>query len=457
MFESLSNRLQDVFKSLRGEARLTEESVDAALREIRLALLEADVNFRVVKAFIERVRVKAVGEEVLRSLTPAQHVVRIVRDEMLALFGDAQGGLSQTTRSPRVVLMLGLQGSGKTTTSAKLARWLTSQGRHPMLVSTDVRRPAAIEQLAVLGKQVDVRVYEPTDKADELDAVRRAAGALAAARNLGFDTLIVDTAGRLHIDDELMAELDSIKRATEPADLLFVADAMTGQDAIRSAGEFNHRIGVTGVVLTKLDGDARGGAALSVVGVVGVPIAFAGIGERLQDLEPFHADRLVSRLLGMGDVLSLIERAEQAIDDESRARLEQKTRLDDFTLEDFRDQLRTIKKMGPLEQVLGMIPGFGGLKQLNQQREQVDEKQLARIEAIINSMTPSERNNHALINGSRRKRIARGSGTSVEEINRLLKQFINMRKMLKMVGGMSGGGGRKQRQRLMQMMKSGRI
>jgi signal recognition particle subunit SRP54 len=457
MFESLSNRLQDVFKSLRGEARLTEESVDAALREIRLALLEADVNFRVVKAFIERVRVKAVGEEVLRSLTPAQHVVRIVRDEMLALFGDAQGGLSQTTRSPRVVLMLGLQGSGKTTTSAKLARWLTSQGRHPMLVSTDVRRPAAIEQLAVLGKQVDVRVYEPTDKADELDAVRRASGALAASKNLGFDTLIVDTAGRLHIDDELMAELDAIKRATEPADLLFVADAMTGQDAIRSAGEFNHRIGVTGVVLTKLDGDARGGAALSVVGVVGVPIAFAGIGERLQDLEPFHADRLVSRLLGMGDVLSLIERAEQAIDDESRARLEQKTRLDDFTLEDFRDQLRTIKKMGPLEQVLGMIPGFGGLKQLNQQREQVDEKQLARIEAIINSMTPSERNNHALINGSRRKRIARGSGTSVEEINRLLKQFINMRKMLKMVGGMSGGGGRKQRQRLMQMMKSGRM
>jgi signal recognition particle subunit SRP54 len=457
MFESLSNRLQDVFKSLRGEARLTEESVDAALREIRLALLEADVNFRVVKAFIERVRVKAVGEEVLRSLTPAQHVVRIVRDEMLALFGDAQGGLSQATRSPRVVLMLGLQGSGKTTTSAKLARWLTSQGRHPMLVSTDVRRPAAIEQLAVLGKQVDVRVYEPADKADELDAVRRASGALAAARNLGFDTLIVDTAGRLHIDDELMAELDAIKRATEPADLLFVADAMTGQDAIRSAGEFNHRIGVTGVVLTKLDGDARGGAALSVVGVVGVPIAFAGIGERLQDLEPFHADRLVSRLLGMGDVLSLIERAEQAIDDESRARLEQKTRLDDFTLEDFRDQLRTIKKMGPLEQVLGMIPGFGGLKQLNQQRDQVDEKQLARIEAIINSMTRSERNNHAVINGSRRKRIARGSGTSVEEINRLLKQFISMRKMLKMVGGMSGGGGRKQRQRLMQMMKSGKF
>jgi signal recognition particle subunit SRP54 len=453
MFESLSTRLQDVFKSLRGEARLTEITVDAALREIRLALLEADVNFRVVKAFIDRVRVKAVGDEVLRSLTPAQHVVRIVRDEMLALFGEAVGGLPPAPRTPRVVLMLGLQGSGKTTTSAKLARWLTSQGRHPMMVSTDVRRPAAIEQLSVLGKQVGVRVHEPPA---EMDPVARAVGALAATRNLGFDTLIVDTAGRLHIDDDLMTELDAIKGAVEPTDLLFVADAMTGQDAIRSAGEFNHRVGVSGVVLTKMDGDARGGASLSVVGVVGVPIAFVGIGERMQDLEPFHADRLVSRLLGMGDVLSLIERAEQAIDDDSRARLEQKTRLDDFTLEDFRDQLRTIKKMGPLEQVLGMIPGFGSVKQLTQQREQIDGKQLGRIEAIISSMTPGERRNHGLINGSRRKRIARGSGTSVEEINRLLKQFVQMRKMLKMMGGATGGG-RKGRQRLMDMMKGGRF
>ena len=448
MFESLSTRLQDVFKSLRGEARLTEASVDAALREIRLALLEADVNFRVVKAFIDRVRAKAVGEDVLRSLTPAQQVVRIVRDEMLALFGETQGGLPPSPRTPRVVLMLGLQGSGKTTSSAKLARWLTSQGRHPMLVSTDVRRPAAIEQLSVLGKQVGVRVHDPES---EMDPVARAQGALTAARNLGFDTLIVDTAGRLHIDDELMQELAAIKQAVEPTDLLFVADAMTGQDAIRSAGEFNHRVGVSGVVLTKLDGDARGGAALSVVGVVGVPIAFAGIGERIQDLEPFYPDRLVSRLLGMGDVLSLIERAEQAIDDESRARLEQKTRLDDFTLEDFRDQLRTIKKMGPLEQVLGMIPGLGAMKELKEQRGQVDETQLGRIEAIISSMTPSERRNHALINGSRRKRIARGSGTSVEEINRLLKQFVQMRKMLKTVGDL--GSGRKGRQRLMQMMR----
>ena len=452
MLESLSTRLQDVFKSLRGEARLTEASVDAALREIRLALLEADVNFRVVKAFIERVRAKAVGEEVLRSLTPAQQVVRIVRDEMLALFGETSGGLPPAARTPRVVLMLGLQGSGKTTTSAKLARLLAAQGRHPMLVSTDVRRPAALEQLSVLGLQVGARVHEPPDKHDEMDPVARASGALVAARNLGFDTLIVDTAGRLHIDDELMAELDAIKKAVEPTDLLFVADAMTGQDAIRSAGEFNHRVGVTGVVLTKLDGDARGGAALSVVGVVGVPIAFVGIGERIQDLEAFHADRLVSRLLGMGDVLSLIERAEQAIDADTREKLEQKARLDDFTLEDFRDQLRTIKKMGPLEQIMGMIPGFGAMKQLNQQREQVDDRQLARIEAIINSMTPGERRNHGVINGSRRKRIARGSGTSVEEINRLLKQFVEMRKMLKMMTG-AASGGRKGQRRLMQMMK----
>jgi signal recognition particle subunit SRP54 len=449
MLESLSTRLQDVFKSLRGEARLTESAVDAALREIRLALLEADVNFRVVKAFIERVRAKAVGDDVLRSLTPAQQVVRVVRDEMLALFGDAKGGLSPGAPTPRVVLMLGLQGSGKTTTSAKLARWLMAQGGHPMLVSTDVRRPAAIEQLSILAKQVGARVHDP---AGETNPVERATGALSAARNLGFDTLIVDTAGRLHIDDELMTELDAIKAAVNPADRLFVADAMTGQDAIRSAGEFNHRVGVTGVVLTKLDGDARGGAALSVVGVVGVPIAFVGVGERLQDLEAFHADRLVSRLLGMGDVLSLIERAEQAIDDDAREKLEQKTRLDDFTLDDFRDQLRTIKKMGPLEQVLGMIPGFGNLKQLNEQRAQIDDKQLVHVEAIIDSMTPGERRNHGLINGSRRKRIARGSGRSVEDVNRLLKQFVQMRKMLKTMGGMASGG-RKGRQRLMQMMR----
>jgi signal recognition particle subunit SRP54 len=435
MFETLGNRLQDVFKSLRGEARLTEATIEAALREIRMALLEADVNFKVVKAFVDRVRDRAMGQDVLRSLTPAQQVVRIVRDEMIALFGDAGGGLQPSAKSPRVILLLGLQGSGKTTTAGKLGTWLAKQGRHPLLVSTDVRRPAAIQQLNVLGQQASLRVF---DAHGQMDPVRRASDALAEARNLGFDVVIVDTAGRLHIDDDLMNELQAIKSAVEPSDLIYVADAMTGQDAIKSAGEFNRRVGVTGVMLSKLDGDARGGAALSVVAVVGVPIAFVGSGERLEDIEPFHADRLVSRLLGMGDVLSLIEKAEQAIDQEDAERLEEKIRLDEFTLEDFRDQLRTIRKMGPLESIIGMIPGMGGLKQLADNKP--DEKQLVRIEAIINSMTPGERADYRLINGSRRKRIARGSGTSVEEINRLLRQFQEMRKMLKNLGGMAGGG-----------------
>ena len=437
MFESLSNRLQDVFRNMRGEGRLTEQTVELALREIRMALLEADVNFKVVKAFIDRVRDRAVDQEVLRSLTPDQQVVRIVRDEMLALFGNTQGGLPASNDRPRVILLLGLQGSGKTTTSAKLGRWLAKQGRHPILVSTDVRRPAAIEQLSVVGKQAGVRVHDP---AGEMDPVARATGALVEAKNSGFDVVIVDTAGRLHIDDQLMDELQAIKAAVRPVDQLFVADAMTGQDAIKSAGEFNRRIGVTGVVLTKMDGDARGGAALSVVSVVGVPIAFVGSGERLQDLEPFHADRVVSRVLGMGDVLSLIEKAEEAVSIEDAEKLERKLRLDEFTLEDFRDQLRTIRKMGPLEQIIGMLPGMGALKELKQARQQVDDKQLLRVEAIINSMTPKERGNHQLINGSRRKRIARGSGTSVEEVNRLLKQFMQMKKMLKTMGGMAGLG-----------------
>ena len=437
MFESLSDRLQGVFRSLRGEARLTEQTVEAALREIRMALLEADVNFKVVKAFIDRVRDRAVDQEVLKSLTPAQQVVRIVRDEMLALFGDTQGGLPSSTARPRIILLLGLQGSGKTTTAGKLGRWLTKQGRHPLLVSTDVRRPAAIEQLNVVGKQAGVKVHDP---AGEKDPVRRASGAMAEARNSGFDVVIVDTAGRLHIDDELMDELQAIKGAVQPSDLLYVADAMTGQDAIKSAGEFNHRVGVSGVVLTKMDGDARGGAALSVVGVVGVPIAFVGSGERLQDLEPFHPDRVVSRVLGMGDVLSLIEKAEEAVSQEDAEKLERKIRTDDFTLDDFRDQLRTIKKMGPLEQILGMLPGMGNLKELAANRDKIDDKQLARVEAMINSMTPKERRNHQVINGSRRKRIAKGSGTSVEEVNRLLKQFVQMKKMLKQIGGMAGLG-----------------
>ena len=437
MLDSLGNRLQDVFRSLRGEARLTEQTVELALREIRMALLEADVNFKVVKAFIDRVRDRAVDQAVLKSLTPDQQVVRIVRDEMLALFGDAAGGLPPSTQRPRVILLLGLQGSGKTTTSGKLGRWLAKQGKHPLLVSTDVRRPAAIEQLNVVAKQAGVKSHDP---AGELDPVRRASGALAEAKNSGFDVVIVDTAGRLHIDDELMDELQAIKAAVAPTDLLYVADAMTGQDAIKSAGEFNRRVGVTGVVLSKMDGDARGGAALSVVGVVGVPIAFAGSGERLQDLEPFHPDRVVSRVLGMGDVLSLIEKAEEAVSVEDAEKLEQKIRKDEFTLEDFRDQLRTIKKMGPIEQILGMLPGMGQLKEMAANREAVDDKQLGRVEAIINSMTTKERRNHQLINGSRRKRIARGSGTSVEEVNRLLKQFVQMKKMLKQLGGMAGLG-----------------
>src|SRR5207253_5380211 len=340
------------------------------------------------------------------------------------------------------------------TASGKLAKWLTKQGKHPMLVSTDVKRPAAIQQLNVVAEQAGVRVHDP---AGVMDPVARAKSAVAEAATLGFDAVIVDTAGRLHIDDELMDELVAIKSATEPSDLLFGADAMTGQDAIKSAGEFNARVGVTGVVMTKLDGDARGGAALSVVSVVGVPIAFAGSGERLEDLEPFHPERVVSRVLGMGDVLSLIEKAEAAITQEDADKLEEKIRSNEFTLEDFRDQLKTIKKMGPLESIMGMLPGMGNLKALAENKP--DEKQMSRVEAIINSMTPDERRKQHIIDGSRRKRIAKGSGTSVEEVNRLLKQFVQMQKMLKQLGGMaglSGGGGpgkNAARRRAMQMLR----
>src|SRR5216117_3955494 len=365
MFDSLSTRLQDVFKSLRGETRLTPESIEAALREIRLALLEADVNFKVVKAFIDRVRDRAMDSvedgTVLRGLVPSQQVVRIVRDEMIALFGNTEGGLQPSAKRPRVVLLLGLQGAGKTTTAGKLGKWLMKQGRHPLLVSTDVKRPAAIEQLNVVGRKASLRVFDPPGV---VDPVARAKGALAEAGNLGFDTIIIDSAGRLHIDDELMDELVAIRDVTDASDKLFVADAMTGQDAIKSAGEFNRRVGVTGVVLTKMDGDARGGAALSVVSVVGVPIAFAGSGETLEALEPFHPERVVSRVLGMGDVLSLIERAEAAIDVEDAEKLEEKLRANEFTLEDFRDQLKAIRRMGPLEHIIGMLPGMGQLKAL---------------------------------------------------------------------------------------------
>jgi len=459
MFDALSTRLQDVFQSLKSETRLTEETVEAALREIRTALLEADVNFKVVSAFIDRVRDRAMDQAVLRSLSPAQQVVKIVRDELLALFAGTEGGLTKDAPKPRVVLLLGLQGAGKTTTSAKLGRWLKRQGQNPVMVSTDVRRPAAIQQLEIVGEQAGVKVYAP----DTMDPVARAKGALAEARAKGHDTVIVDTAGRLHIDDDLMVELQAIKDAVQPSDLLYVADSMTGQDAIKSAGEFNRRVGVTGVVLTKLDGDARGGAALSVVSVVGVPIAFTGSGETIDDLELFHPDRIVSRMLGMGDVLSLIEKAEQAIDQDEAQALEEKLRKNQFTLDDFRKQLKTIKRMGPLESVIGMIPGMGQLKQAVENRP--DEKQLARVEAIISSMTAAERRDESLLNGSRRKRIARGSGTSVEDVNRLVKQFGEMKKVLQMMGGMQamqqGQGGKRvmpsqqQLQEMQQQMRKG--
>src|ERR687898_852762 len=453
MFDALSNRLQDVFQSLKGETRLTEATVERVLGEIRLALLEADVNFKVVKAFVDRVRDRAMDREVQKGLNPSQQVIKIVRDELLALFGDAKGGLQETSSRPRVILMLGLQGSGKTTTTGKLAKWLAKQGRHPIVVSTDVRRPAAIQQLAIVAQQAGVRVHDP---AGQMDPVARAKGALAEARAVGSDVVIVDTAGRLHIDDELMKELVAIKEVSGPSDLLYVADAMTGQDAIKSAGEFNNRVGVTGVVLTKLDGDARGGAALSVVSVVGVPIAFVGSGERLEDLELFHPDRIVSRMLGMGDVLSLIEKAEQAIDEDEAEQLEEKLRKNQFTLDDFRKQLKTIRKMGPLESIMGMLHGMGNLKQLADAKP--DEKQLGRVEAIIGSMTADERRNDKIINGSRRKRVAAGSGTSVVDVNRLVKQFHEMEEGLQMIGqgGLAGMKGVKGMPKLPAMPHGGR-
>ena len=377
MFDALSTRLQDVFQSLKGETRLTEATVEAALREIRLALLEADVNFKVVKAFIDRVRDRAMDQAVLKSLTPSQQVVKIVRDELLALFGDAKGGLQDTSARPRVILMLGLQGSGKTTTSAKLGKWLQKQGRHPLLVSTDVRRPAAIQQLAVMAEKAGVRVHDP---AGEMDPVARATqrdGRGAQHRQRRRHRRHRGPAAHRRRADG--ASWSRSRTRSQPVDLLYVADAMTGQDAIKSAGEFNRQVGVTGVVLTKIDGDARGGAALSVVSVVGVPIAFVGAGERIEDLEAFHADRFVSRLLGMGDVLSLIEKAEEAIDENEAEKLEEKIRKGGFSLEDFRDQLKTLRKMGPLEHILGLLPGMGNLKQLADQKP--DERQLRRIEA----------------------------------------------------------------------------
>ncbi len=434
MFNALGSRFEAVFGSLRREVRLTPEAVERALREIRLALLEADVNFKVVRAFIDRVRDRAIDRAVLDSLTPVQQVVAIVRDELLALFGEPRAGLSAASTRPQVVLLVGLQGSGKTTTTAKLGRWLTKEKRHPLLVSTDVRRPAAIEQLAVLADQASLRVHAADGNQDPM---ARATGAVEEAKRLGFDTVLIDTAGRLHVDDALMSELAAIRDAVSPSDVLFVADAMTGQDAVKSAGEFHHRMGVTGIVLSKMDGDARGGAALSVVSVVNVPVAFAATGETLDDLEPFRPDRLVSRLLGMGDVLSLVEKAEQVIAREDAAAMAERVRRNEFTLADLRDQMRAVSRMGPLDQLLGMIPGLGNVPA----GVDLDNGAVLRTAAVIDSMTPGERRKPSVMNGSRRLRIARGSGTSVQEVNQLLRQFTKMRKMMK--AAMAAGRGRK--------------
>ena len=428
MFEGLSSRLRDVIGSLRGEVRLTPEAVERALREIRLALLEADVNFKVVKAFIDRVRDRAIKCEVLEGLTPYQRVVGIVRDELLSLLGETGEGLVAITAQPQVVLVVGLQGAGKTTTTAKLGHWLMSSGRHPLLVSTDVRRPAAVEQLSVLGQGGQLRVHE----ADGLtNPVARARSAVSEARDLGFDVVLVDTAGRLHVDDELMTELKTIRDAAEASDVLYVADAMTGQDAVKSAGEFHHRMGLTGIILSKMDGDARGGAAFSVVSVVGVPVLFAATGERIDDLEVFRSDRLVSRMLGMGDVLTLVERAEQAIAPDDAVAMADRLERNEYTLEDFRQQMDAIRRMGPLDQILEMIPGLGSV---GRSTEEFDQGRLVQMEAIIDSMTPSERRRPKMFDGSRRRRVARGSGTSVQDVNRLLRQYAEMRKVLKAVG-----------------------
>lgn len=416
MFDALTTRFQEIFNGLRRETRLTPGTVEAALNQIRMALLEADVHFMVVKAFVDRVRDRAIDHTVLESLTPVQQVVGIVRDEMRSLLGNGADGLRKTAERPQVVIVTGLQGSGKTTTCAKLGRWMTRNGRHPLLVSTDVRRPAAITQLTVLCEQAGLRVHDP---AADRHPAGRAVTAVREARELGFDSVIVDTAGRLHVDEELMAELEAIRAAVRPSDVLYVADAMAGQDAIKSAGAFHQRHRLTGLILSKMDGDARGGAALSVASVVRVPIMFSGVGERLDDLALFQPDRLVSRILGMGDMLTFIERAEQAASRDDAERLQQALRHREFTLEDLRGQMVRIARMGPLDQLIGMLPGMkGGAVEAS-----ANVASFRRVTAIIDSMTPAERCNAALIDGSRRKRIARGSGTNVQEVNRLLKQF----------------------------------
>ena len=436
MFENLQEKLQRAFKSLRGQAKLSEENIAEAMREIRLALLEADVNFKVVKQFIDQVQAKAVGQEVLTALSPGEQVIKIVRDELVEILGKDTARVKFASQPPTVVLMAGLQGSGKTTTSGKLAYWFKNGGHRPLLVSVDVYRPAAREQLKIVAQGVKANIYEgEVGEANTATVERLVKEARREAVVSGSDVLIVDTAGRLHIDDQLMDEMQSLKKLLSPSEILFVADAMTGQDAVRSADEFHKKLSLTGVILTKMDGDARGGAALSIRQVTGQPIKFIGVGEKYDALEPFHPDRIVSRILGMGDILSLIERAEQQIDKKKAEEMATKALSGDgFSLEDFRDQLRQVKKMGSMKSLMGMLPSIGPFSGLQKAADKVDENQINRVEAIINSMTSYERNHHEVINGSRRKRIARGSGTTVQEVNNLLRQYAQMKKMFKQMG-----------------------
>ncbi len=436
MFENLSEKLQRVFKNLRGEGKLSAENMESALREIRIALLEADVHFKVVKEFIANIREKAMGEEVLTALSPSQQVVKIVRDELVRILGSHQARLRFANEPPTVILIVGLQGSGKTTSAGKLARWLSKNDHSPVMVSVDVYRPAARHQLSVIGRDVKLPVYEGV-AGDDWKPLDLARGARKDAIQTGRDVVLIDTAGRLHIDNELMEELRELKSALNPTEILFVADAMTGQDAVKSADEFHKQLGITGIILTKMDGDARGGAALSIRTVTGQPLKFVGVGEKFDALEPFHPDRMASRILGMGDVLSLIEKVEESIGQKEAEKMQQKLLDNEFTLEDFRDQLLQLRRLGPLESILKMMPEIGPLKGMKD--VEVDEKEITRVVAIINSMTPKERRNHMIINGSRRRRIATGSGTTVQQVNQLLKQYAQARKMMRsLTGGFMG-------------------
>ncbi len=446
MFEALSDKLKKVLKDLRGESRLSPEHLDLAMREIRIALLEADVNFKVVKDFIERVKSKAVGQEVLQQLSPGQQVVKIVYDEMVEMLGGTSSRLLFTSRRPNSVMIVGLQGSGKTTSTGKLARWLAkNQNRNPLLLSVDVYRPAARDQLAVIGKAINIPVFAGDGINDPLELCR---AARLHCEQVGFDTLMIDTAGRLHIDDALMEELQRIKAEMQPVETLFVADAMTGQDAVKSAKEFHERIGVTGVLLTKMDGDARGGAALSIKEVTGQPIKFVGVGEKYDALDPFYPERIVSRILGMGDVLSLIEKVQEEVDEQKALELQEKMERNVFTLEDFRDQLQQMKKLGSMSSILEMLPlEMFGIKEMPKMTPEMSaqmEKEVKRTEAIINSMTPGERDNHLIISASRRRRIAMGSGNTVKDVDKLLKQYVEMKTMMgKLMGGDGMFGGLK--------------